>query len=134
MSFFFRHLRIEKMSIEILGRIRLQLGYYSIPVLIITGNIGNLFLAILLGRGLKRQVNSCSLYLFVATFANWLLIDTALISTYYGLFALEPTHASNVLCKLRWYGGHCLFMLSRCCSKSICCFVEKISCCHQSLF
>ena len=105
------------MSAATLYAIRLQLGYYGISALIVSGNIGNAFLLLMLGRSFKRHRNSCSLYLFFASLANLLVVDTALISTLYGLDHLEPTHTSNVLCKFRWYGGHALFMLSRCFSK-----------------
>ena len=113
------------MSAATLQQIRLQLGYYGISALIVSGNIGNAFLLIMLGRSFKRHRNSCSLYLFFASLSNLLVVDTALVSTLYGLNHLEPTHASNVLCKFRWYGGHVLFMLSRCFSKCPTCYAHK---------
>jgi hypothetical protein len=105
------------MSTSILYTIRQQLGYCGISTLIFTGNIGNLFLVFMLGRSLKQHFNSCSLYLLAASLANLFVIDTALVSILYGIDHLEPTHSSSVVCKLRWYGGHMLFMLSRCCSR-----------------
>lgn len=101
------------MSISILYDIRRQLGHYGIPVLLVLGNIGNLFIVLILGRTLKQQANSCVLYLLCAAIANWLAIDTALISSFYGIDHIESIHLSNILCKLRWYGGHVLFMGSR---------------------
>jgi len=105
------------MSTTILYAITQQLCYYGISILLITGNIGNLFFVLTLGRSLKQHSNSCSIYLLFASIANWFVIDTALISTFYGMDHIEPIHLSNFICKIRWYGGHVLFMLSRCCSK-----------------
>ncbi|UJR26953.1 hypothetical protein I4U23_008260 [Adineta vaga] len=101
------------MSVLQLYDIRKQLGYYGIPVQLVFGNIGNLFTVLVLRQTLKQRINSCALYLFCASIANWLVIDTVLISTYYGIDHIEPIHTSNVLCKLRWYAGHVLFMGSR---------------------
>lgn len=105
------------MLVSTIDDIRHQLGYYGIPFLLISGNLGNFFVVLMLGRCLKKHANSCSLYLLFASLANWLLIDTVLISTFYGMKYLEPIHSSAAICKLRWYGGHVLFMFSRCCSK-----------------
>lgn len=89
------------MSSEFLTTVRIQLGYYGIFFLILADNIGNILLLIILGLGLKRQVTSCSLYLFLASLANLVLIDAALVSMLYGLSPLEPMHASDIICKLR---------------------------------
>jgi hypothetical protein len=105
------------MSASILNAIRQQLSYYGISTLLISGNLGNIFLILMLGRSFKQHPNSCSLYLLFASIANLFVLDTVLISTLYGLDHLEPIHSSNVVCKIRWYGGHVLFMFSRCCSK-----------------
>ena len=105
------------MSTETFYTIRQQLGNIGIPILLASGNIGNVLLMIMFIKSLKRHPNSCSLYLLFASFGNLLVIDTALISTFYGMNNVEPTHLSNAICKLRWFGGHVLFMISRCCSK-----------------
>ncbi|UJR23010.1 hypothetical protein I4U23_026036 [Adineta vaga] len=119
------------MSIAIIYEIRQQLGYYGIPTLIVTGNIGNLFLVFMLVRSLKHNPNSCSLYLLFSSFGNIFVINTALVSTLYGMVQLEPTHSSNVLCKLRWFGGHVLFMLSRCCMVAAC--IDRWALCSQNV-
>ena len=106
------------MQVSTIYEIRQKLGCVGIPLLLITGNASNFFVVLMLGRSMRKRASSCSLYLLFASLANWLLIDTALVSTFYGMNHLEATHASNTICKLRWYGGHVLFMLSRCCSKS----------------
>ena len=105
------------MSVSILKIALHQLSYYGISTLLISGNIGNIFLILMLGRSFKQHPNSCSLYLLFASMANLFVVDTVLISTLYGLDHLEPIHSSNFLCKIRWYGGSVLFTLSRCCSK-----------------
>jgi len=101
------------MSVLLLNDIRQQLGRYGISLLLVHGNIGNLFIVLILGRTLKQRVNSCALYLLCASIANWIVIDTALVSSLYGIDHIEPIHKPNVLCKLRWYGGHFLFIGSR---------------------
>jgi hypothetical protein len=101
------------MPVSTLYDIQLQLGHYGIPVLLVLGNIGNLFTVLTLGCTLKERINSCALYLLCASIANWIVVDTALISSFYGIDHIEPIHLSNVLCKLRWYGGYFLFMVSR---------------------
>lgn len=106
------------MSASLLYDIRKQLGYYGVPTLLVCGNIGNFFTVWILGRTLKQRMNSCALYLLCAALANWMVIDTVLVSSYYGIDHLEPIHSSNALCKLRWYGGHVLFFASRNFSKS----------------
>jgi hypothetical protein len=105
------------MSVATLLNIRLQLGCFGIPTLLVLGNFGNLFTVLVLGRTLKQRANSCALYLLFSSIANWIVIDTALISMYYGVDHIEPTNKSNVLCKLRWYGGNVLFLTSRSLSK-----------------
>lgn len=117
-SFHFANNRNYKsMSTIEIYNIRQQLGNIGIPILLVSGNIGNVLLIIMLIKSLKRHPNSCSLYLLFASFGNLFVIDTALISTFYGMSNVEPIHFSNVICKLRWFGGHALFMLTRCCSK-----------------
>jgi hypothetical protein len=105
------------MSVETLLNVRLQLGRFGIPTLLAFGNFGNLFTVLVLGRTLKQRANSCALYLLFSSITNWIVIDTALISMYYGVDHIEPTNKSNVLCKLRWYGGNVLFLTSRSLSK-----------------
>jgi hypothetical protein len=105
------------MSTSTIYAVRQQLGYYGISTLLITGNIGNIFLILILGRALKQHSNSCSIYLLVASIANLFVLNTVLISTFYGLIHREPINLYNVLCKLRWYGGNTLFTISRSCSK-----------------
>ncbi len=83
------------MSISILYAIRQQLDYYDISILLITGNIGNLFIILMLERSLKQYSNSCSIYLLFASITNWFINNTELIFAFYGLDHVEPTHSSN---------------------------------------
>ncbi|CAF1169727.1 unnamed protein product [Adineta ricciae] len=119
------------MSTEIFYIIRQQLGNIGIPILLVSGNIGNVLLLIMFIKSLKRHPNSCSLYLLFASFGNLFVIDTALISTFYGMNNVEPTHLSNAVCKLRWFGGHALFMLSRCCMVAAC--IDRWAVCSQNV-
>ncbi|CAF4381422.1 unnamed protein product, partial [Adineta steineri] len=82
-------------------------------------------------RTLKQRANSCVLYLLCAALTNWFVINTVLISSLYGLDHVEPIHISNVLCKLRWYGGHVLFMASRCFLIAAC--VDRWALCSQNI-
>jgi hypothetical protein len=68
---------------------------------------------------------------------NCLPIDTALIVNYYGIEHIQSPYLSNVLCKLRYPGGHVLFTVSRNFSKlyiiiedfnNICSFSDRCSC------
>jgi hypothetical protein len=105
------------MSVSTLNNIRIQVGHVGISTLLLVGNVANLLTVLILGRTLKQRNNSCALYLFCAAIANWFVIDTVLISSLYGVDHIEPIHKSNVLYKLRWYGGHVLFTASRIYSK-----------------
>jgi hypothetical protein len=90
---------------------------YGIPVLLVLGNVGNLFTVFTLGCTLKQGINSCTLYVLCASIANWIVVDTTLVLSFYGIDHIEPIHLSNGLCKLRWYGGYVLFMRLSNCSK-----------------
>ena len=105
------------MAAATLLNIRLQLGRYGTPILIGVGNFGNLFTVLVLARTIRQRANSCALYLLFSSLANWLVINTALVSIYYGVDHVEPTNQSIVLCKLRWYGANVVFLASRSLSK-----------------
>jgi hypothetical protein len=94
-----------------------NIARYGLSTLLVLGNFGNIFTIILLARGIKRQINSCSLYLLSASISNWVVINTALISNIIGVDHIDPQNTSNVVCKLRWAGTHALLMLSRSFSK-----------------
>jgi hypothetical protein len=94
-----------------------NIARYGISTLLILGNFGNIFTIIILARSIKRQLNSCSLYLLSASVSNWIVINTALMSNAIGVDHIDPQNTSNVVCKLRWSGAHALLMLSRSFSK-----------------
>ncbi|CAF2786949.1 unnamed protein product [Rotaria sp. Silwood2] len=101
------------MSVSTIVNIQKQLGRYGLSTLIVLGNVGNILTILIFIRTLRRQPNSCTYYLLAAAITNWVLIDTSLISTVYGVDHVDPQHTSIVVCKLRWYGGQILLMLSR---------------------
>lgn len=105
------------MVITTINNIQKNLGRYGLSTLIVLGNIGNILTILIFIRTLRKQLNSCTLYLIAATITNWFLINTSLISTVYGVDNIDPQHRSLVVCKLRWYGGQILLMLSRSFSK-----------------
>ncbi|CAF0963685.1 unnamed protein product [Adineta steineri] len=119
------------MSVATLNNIRLQLGHCVIPIFLGLGNFGNLFTTWILIRTVKQRANSCALYLLCGSLANWFVIDTVLVSYFYGLDHTEPIHLSNILCKLRWYGGYTLFMASRCFMIAAC--VDRWALCSQNI-
>ncbi|CAF1132488.1 unnamed protein product [Adineta steineri] len=118
------------MSVTTINNIQLQLGRFGIPILLTLGNVGNLFTAWILIRTVKQRANPCALYLLCASLANWMIINTLLVSTYYGIDHIEPVHKSNILCKLRWYGGYVLFIASR--NFMIAACVDRWALCSQN--
>ncbi|CAF1035172.1 unnamed protein product [Rotaria sp. Silwood1] len=92
---------------------RLNLGRYGLSTLIVLGNVGNILTILIFIRTLRKQLNSCTIYLLAASITNWILVNTSLISTVYGVDHVDPQHTSIIVCKLRWYGGQILLMLSR---------------------
>lgn len=105
------------MSVATIVNVQKNLGRYGLSTLVILGNIGNLLNIVIFLRTLRKQTNSCKLYLLAASITNWILINTALISSLYGVDNIDPQHRSLSVCKLRWYGGQILLMLSRSFSK-----------------
>ena len=101
------------MSATTIVNIQKNLGRYALSALIVLGNVGNLSTILIFSQTLKKRLSSCALYLLAAAVTNWILINTALISTVYGVDHVDPQHRSIVVCKLRWYGGQILLMLSR---------------------
>ncbi|CAF4530532.1 unnamed protein product [Rotaria sp. Silwood2] len=101
------------MSVSTIVNIQKSLGRYGLSTLIVLGNVGNILTILIFIRTLKKQSNSCTCYLLAASITNWILINTSLISTVYGVDHVDPQHRSIVVCKLRWYGGQILLMLSR---------------------
>ncbi|UJR22182.1 hypothetical protein I4U23_025246 [Adineta vaga] len=101
------------MSTTTLFSIQQNIGRYGLSILFISGNIGNLFTVLILGRSTRRRRNSCSLYLLAASISNWIVLDTGLIFNIIGIDHTDPQHTSNIICKLRWSTVHALLMLSR---------------------
>ena len=105
------------MSVATIVTVQKSLGRYGLPTLIILGNIGNILIIAIFIRTIRKQANSCTFYLLAAAIINWVLINTSLLSSLYGVDHIDPQHTSLVVCKLRWYGGQILLMLSRSFSK-----------------
>ena len=130
-TFFFEHIDVfsgsnfstvenqkeTDMSVATIVNVQKNLGRYGLWTLVILGNIGNLLNIVIWLRTLRKQTNSCKLYLLAASITNWILINTSLISSLYGVDNIDPQHRSLSVCKLRWYGGQILLMLSRSFSK-----------------
>jgi hypothetical protein len=75
--------------------------YIPIPLLIL-GTIGNILNIIVFTRPLIR-LNPCSLYFTSGSIANFLSLYVGLITPFLGLYNLDPTQKSNILCKIRYY-------------------------------
>ncbi|CAF1250393.1 unnamed protein product [Rotaria sordida] len=101
------------MSVSTIVNIQKNLGRYGLSTLIVLGNVGNILTILIFIRTLIKKSNSCTCYLLAASITNLILINTSLISTVYGVDHVDPQHTSIVVCKLRWYGGQILLMLSR---------------------
>lgn len=97
----------------VISEIQKYLGLYGLSLLIVLGNVGNILTIIIFIRTLKKHLNSCAIYLLATSIVNWILINTAVISSVYGINYTDPQNTSIAVCKLRWYGGHILLMLSR---------------------
>ena len=120
------------MSVSTIVNAQKILGRYGLSALVIFGNIGNLLNIAIFIRTLRKQVNSCKMYLLAASITNWILINTSLISSLYGVDHIDPQHRSIVVCKLRWYGGQILLMLSRSFSEFD--RLIKCTCVNKSMF
>ena len=107
------------MSASTLLSIQKNVARYGLSTILVLGNFGNLFTMLIFIRSAKRRINSCSLYLLSASIANWLVINTALVSNIVGVDHVDPQNTSNIICKLRWSTVHSLLMLSRSFSKFI---------------
>ena len=75
--------------------------YIPIPILIL-GTIGNILNIMVFSRPLLRT-NPCSLYFISGGIANFLSLYIGLITPFLGLYNLDPTQKSNILCKIRFY-------------------------------
>ena len=93
------------MSVATIANVQKILGHYGLSTLVILGNIGNILNITIFIRTLQKHPNSCKFYLLAASITNWILINTSLISSLYGVDNIDPQHRSIVVCKLRWYGG-----------------------------
>ncbi|CAF0735547.1 unnamed protein product [Adineta ricciae] len=90
-----------------------NIARYGLSILLVFGNIGNILTIIVLSKTTKQKPNSCSFYLLSACISNWIVINTALVSSIVGVDHIDPQNTSNAICKLRWAGTHALLMLSR---------------------
>ncbi|CAF0954949.1 unnamed protein product [Adineta steineri] len=118
------------MSTTTILNIQKNIGRYGLSTLLIFGNIGNILTIIIMTKGVKKQPNSCSLYLLSACISNWIVINTGLISNIVGIDHLDPQNTSNAVCKLRWAGVHALLMLSR--SFMIAACIDRWALCSQN--
>ena len=106
------------MSPKFLTTVRIQLGYYGIFFLILADNIGNILLLIILGLGFETTGHVVLVVSISGQFSEFGSDRCGAGFDALRLSPLEPMHASDIICKLRWYGGQTLFMLSQCSSKS----------------
>ena len=78
----------------------------------ILGTIGNVLSLLIFTRPTLLR-SSCTLYLIAASADNIMVIYTSLlIRLMAGGFAYDITIISNVICKLRYYGGYIFFAVS----------------------
>jgi hypothetical protein len=84
--------------------------YIPIPFLIL-GTIGNILNILVFTRPLLRT-NPCSMYFVSGSIVNFLSLYVGLITPFLGLYNLDPTQQSNILCKVRFYLRFTLITLS----------------------
>jgi hypothetical protein len=94
----------------VLPLLQVQLTRYSYCIILILGNIGNIFIVLMFSR---RRQNSCLLYLLVAAVFNSITITTSLPIALYGFDYGDPNIHSLTLCKLRSYVVHAWTQISR---------------------
>ncbi|CAF4799340.1 unnamed protein product [Rotaria sp. Silwood1] len=89
------------MQISTINDIQLNLGRYGLSALVVLGNIGNILTILIFIRTLRKQLNSCVMYLLATSITNWVLINTSLISSLYDVDHIDPQNTSLIVCKLR---------------------------------
>jgi predicted permease len=98
------------MSTSILPIVQIQLTRYVMPIILIIGNIGNIFIVILFSRHRK---NACSLYLICAAVMNFGFIGYIIPMGVYSLTYGDPGSYSLIFCKLRQYLLHIYSQLAK---------------------
>jgi hypothetical protein len=98
------------MSSSVLPVLQVQLNRYGLPVILILGNIGNIFIVLLFS---KHRRNACSMYLKWAAVMNSAFITLNIPIALYTIDYGDPTVRSEVFCKVRFYLYHAWGQISR---------------------
>ncbi|CAF0947714.1 unnamed protein product [Adineta steineri] len=88
------------MSTAILATIQSQLNFYTYTIVMVLGNIGNIFIIILFAR--QRQ-NACSIYLISSTIINSIYLTFNSFVQLFPFYYADETIRAFILCKLRSY-------------------------------
>jgi hypothetical protein len=108
----------QDMSAATVSDIQQYLALYGQSILLILGNVGNLFATMIFARKTVRQAaNLCVLYLLADSISNCIVMNIILISNLYAVGHLDPQNQFDAVCKARWYSTHALLILSRSFSK-----------------
>jgi hypothetical protein len=91
------------MSSSVLPLLQVQLNRYGLPLILILGNIGNVFITVLFSQ---RRRNSCSIYLWWAAVMNSAFITFNIPVSLYSTEYRNPTLDSLAFCKIRLYLSH----------------------------
>lgn len=85
---------------------------YILPIIVVFGNLGNLMLIGILFQK-RRRMNSCSIYLLVASVCGLIITNWAIIPLVYALDHVDPLSLSLILCRIRGYIIHTSTMCFR---------------------
>lgn len=88
------------MSTATLLRIQVQMNYYGYPILLVLGNIGNIFILILFYR---QRHNPCSIYLIGSAIANLLYLTFGGFIRIFSNSLVEESLRALIVCKLSSY-------------------------------
>lgn len=97
-------------STSILPIIQVGITRYGLSIMLILGNIGNIFIIILFYR---RRQNACSLYLLCASIMNSVALTFSGISIVYSLDYGDVANRSLFFCKFRFYFAHIVTQIGR---------------------
>jgi hypothetical protein len=98
------------MSSSVLPLVQVQLNRYALPIILILGTIGNVFIVALF---YKRRHHSCSMYLIWGAVMNSAFITLNISISLYAFDYEDPTIRFVPFCKVRAYLAHTSGQIAR---------------------
>jgi hypothetical protein len=93
------------MSTTMLTSIQSQLNFYSYPILMIFGNIGNILIVLFFSRHCQ---NACSIYILCLAIINDVYLTYNGFLQMFLLYNTDLSVGAFAVCKIRNYFGHVL--------------------------